>query len=125
MTTSAPSPEPTPRIAPSRAASNRPILIVIAVLIALLLAVNGTQLVLTLQQNAERAVRAQAADQLVQDQQSIISGLMSDYQRAAYNDPNVETIYQQQLIASESILQALHIMAIQNSQIIGLLAVSP
>ena len=125
MTTSAPSPEPAPRIAPSRAAVNRPVLIIIAVLIALLLAVNGSQLVLTLQQNAERAERAQAADQLVQDQQSIISGLMSDYQRAAYNDPNVETIYQQQLIASESILQALHIIAIQNSQIIGLLAVSP
>jgi long-subunit fatty acid transport protein len=125
MTTTAPSPEPAPRIAPSRAAFNRPVLIIIAVLIALLLAVNGTQLVLTLQQNAGRAERAQAADQLVQDQQSIISGLISDYERAAYNDPNVETIYQQQLIASESILQALHIMAIQNSQIIGLLAVLP
>jgi len=50
---------------------------------------------------------------------------LNDYQKAAYDDPDVETIYQQQLIASEHVLMALHLMAIQNSQVIELLAATP
>jgi uncharacterized membrane protein affecting hemolysin expression len=110
---------------PARAPSNRPVLIVIAVLLALLLAVATIQLGIALQQSSQRAERAVAAQALVQSQQSLITSLMTDYEQAAYKDPNVDTIYQQQLIASEHILQALHIMAIQNSQVIELLAVTP
>ncbi len=110
---------------PARAAANRPVLIVIAVLLALLVAVAVIQLVFMFQQNSQRAERAAAAQTLVQSQQSLITNLMSDYEQAAYRDPSVETIYHQQLIASEHILGALHIMAIQNSQIVELLAGTP
>ena len=108
-----------------QASGNRAVLIVIAALLALLLAVNAFQLVFTLQQSSERAQRAIAAEELVHSQQSVITGLMDEYEQAAYDNPNVETIYQQQLIASEHVLQALGIMAIQNGQIIELLAVAP
>lgn len=109
----------------SRIAGNRPVLIVIAVLLLLLLAVSLTQLVITLPANAARTERAEAAEQLVQSQQTIITNLMTEYKQAAYNDPDVETIYQQQLIASEHILQALDIIAMQNSEVIQLLASTP
>jgi predicted RND superfamily exporter protein len=110
---------------PSRIARNRPLLIAIAVLLALLVAVSATQLVMNLQANSARDKRAEAAEQLVQSQQSLITSLLTDYQDAAYDDPNVETIYQQQLIASEHILIALHVIAIQNSEVIELLAATP
>lgn len=117
--------QPVPPAKASQVANSRPVLLVIAVLLLLLLAVNVFQLARTLQHYSQRAERAQQAERIVQTQQTIIANLMDEYQQAAYENPNVETIYQQQLIASEHILQALHIVAIQNSQVIELLAVSP
>lgn|GEM_PF-4670337 len=109
-----------------------PLLAVIAVLLLLSVGLSGFQVYSTYQQNqiaAERAAtyskRAQAAEDLATSQQSAISSLLDDYQKTAYNNPQITTIYQQQLVASECSLRALQVIAIQNSQIIQLLATTP
>jgi cell division protein FtsL len=48
--------------------------------------------------------------------------LMQTYQKAAYEDTRVERIAEQQLLASESQLSALQVMASQNGVLIDLLA---
>jgi hypothetical protein len=108
------------------------LLIIIAALLLLLTALNAFQVITTYQQNrlsAERAAthaeRVKAAEALVTRQQSVISSLMDDYQKAAYDNPAVERIAEQQLLASESTLAALQVIAIQNSQVLELLATAP
>ena len=108
------------------------LLFVLTVLVALLLLVNVVSFALTFQQNrlaASRAAshqeRAEAARELVDDQTRVIASLMSDYEAAAYDNPSVERIAEQQLLATESTLAALQIIAVQNSQIIELLATAP
>ena len=107
------------------------ILVTITILLALLLAVEIYQVVTTYQQNKlaeERAsayqTRVEEAQLLVSKQQTVIFGLLTDYQKDAYGG-SVDRIAEQQLIATEYTLTALQIMAIQNSQIIELLANAP
>jgi predicted metalloprotease len=107
------------------------ILVIIVVLLALLLTVEIYQVVTSYQQTKlaeERAsayqTRVTAAQLLVSNQQDIISGLMTDYQKDAYGS-SVDRIAEQQLIATEYNLTALQIIALQNSQIIELLANAP
>lgn len=121
-------------VTPSARSANdyMPLLVVIAVLLLLSVGLTGFQVFSTSQQNqiaAERAAtytkRAQAAEDLATSQQSAISSLLDDYQKEAYNNPQVTTIYQQQLVSSEFALRALQVIAIQNSQIVQLLATTP
>lgn len=107
------------------------LLLTITVLLALLLMVEVYQVVATYQQNKlaeERAsayqARVEEAQELVSRQQIIIMGLLSDYEETAYGS-NVDRIAEQQLIATEYTLTALQIIALQNSQIIELLANAP
>lgn len=107
------------------------LLLTITVLLALLLTVEVYQVVATYQQNKlveERAsayqTRVEEAQELVSRQQTIIMGLLSDYEETAYGS-NVDRIAEQQLIATEYTLTALQIIALQNSQIIELLANAP
>jgi hypothetical protein len=107
------------------------LLLTIAVLLALLLTVEVYQVVTTYQQNKlaeERAsayqARVEEAQQLVTKQQAVILGLITDYEKDAYGT-NVDRISEQQLLATEYSLTALQIIALQNSQIIVLLANSP
>jgi len=107
------------------------LLLTITVLLALLLTVEVYQVVATYQQNKlveERAsayqTRVEEAKELVSRQQTIIMGLLSDYEETAYGS-NVDRIAEQQLIATEYTLTALQIIALQNSQIIELLANAP
>jgi hypothetical protein len=109
-----------------------PLLIFIAVLLTVMLSINAIQFVMTFQQNqitAQKAAtyeeRVKNAQDLVTRQQAVISGLVDEYQKAAYQTPGVDRIAEQQLIAAESTLGALQILAIQNSQIIELLANAP
>jgi flagellar basal body-associated protein FliL len=115
-----------------RKSANRPLLIIIALLLLLSTAATTTQLVMTFQQNSITATRAatyqarvKEAEALVSRQQTIIFGLIEDYHAAAYEDPSVERIAEQQLLVAESTLAALQIIAIQNSQVIELLAAAP
>ena len=128
---------PTPRLekpaTPSRPAPNYTgWFVLMNLLLILSLAINAVQFAFTYQQNQIAAARAasyqgrvQAAQELVTAQREIILGLVNNYEKSAYDNPDVERITEQQLIASEYTLSALQIIAIQNSQIIELLANAP
>jgi hypothetical protein len=98
-------------------------LAVMNVLLALLLIVASTQLFLTLQERADRAERAQVAAALVSDYEPLLLGAIEDYRQGAYEDPDVTTIDQQQLLAAEAILQTVRIVGLQNNEILRLLAI--
>ena len=108
------------------------ILWVIVVLLTLVLFTQVFQIVSTFQQNKisiERAesyqTRADTAQKLVEDQRNLIIDLVMDYEDAAYNNPMIDRIAEQQLIAAEFQLLGLQTLAFQNSQIIELLASAP
>lgn len=62
---------------------------------------------------------------VVSDRSRLINGLVDSYQADAYENPSLERITEQQLIAAEYQLTALQIMALQNDEIIQLLTVTP
>lgn len=108
------------------------ILWIIVVLLVLVLVTQVFQIASTFQQNkiaSDRAesyqTRVDAAQKLVNDQRDLILDLVQDYEDAAYNDPMIERITEQQLLAAEFQLLGLQTLALQNSQIIELLASSP
>src|SRR3990172_4330687 len=105
---------------------------IIAILLGGVLVANLFSIVTTFQQNAvarDRAVsyeaRVQEAQALVDRQRNIILDLVTDYESAAYADPGIDRIAEQQLLAAEHQLVALQILAIQNGQIIELLSATP
>jgi len=107
-------------------------LILLNTLLFLLLVLSAVQFIFTYQQNqiaAQRAAsyadRVAAAEKLVTSQQTVILGLLDNYHKDAYENSSIDRITEQQLIASEYNLAALQIVAIQNSQIIELLANAP
>jgi CHASE1-domain containing sensor protein len=112
--------------------SVRTLVVVLTVLVALLLVLTAVQFAITFQQNSLAAARAsthderaEAARSLVEQQSRLISSLMSDYEKSAYDNPGIDRIAEQQLLAAESTLAALQVIAIQNSQMIELLATAP
>lgn len=103
-----------------------------AILLAVDVGLNAYSTYATIQQNAiaeERAAtyraRVEEAGELATRQQTLIVGLIEDYEDAAYGNESIERITEQQLIATEFTLRALQIIAIQNSQILELLAIAP
>lgn len=131
QTTSTPSSEK-PVTSPRPAPNYTGWFVLMNILLILLLALNAVQFVFTYQQNQIAAARAasyqervRAAQDLVTAQREVIFDLLNNYQKSAYDNPSVERIAEQQLIASEYTLSALQIIAIQNSQIIELLANAP
>ncbi len=115
----------------SKDQKNRPLLIAIIVLLALLLISNLIQAISTYQQNkitAQRATiyaqRVQEAEDLAKNQQELLESLLSDYNSDAYS-AGVDRIAEQQLIASEYTMQVLQIIGIQNSQILMTLSSLP
>ncbi|MBN2287646.1 MAG: hypothetical protein JXI43_14460 [Tissierellales bacterium] len=108
------------------------VLWVIAGLLAALLLVAAFSIWTTYQQNAiakERAESYQArvdeAQAVVEQQRDMITDLTSDYQSAAYDNPAIDRIAEQQLLAAEYQLLALQTLAIQNTQVIELLSAAP
>lgn len=69
--------------------------------------------------------RVRAAETLARTQQSTITSLVESYEKAAYSNTEIDRISEQQLLAEEAILGALQIIAIQNSQILQVLSVTP
>jgi hypothetical protein len=105
---------------------------IIAVLLALILVAQLFSIVDTYQRDKlerERAAtyeqRVEAAQQVLDRQREVISDLIFDYESVAYDNPNVDRIAEQQLLAAEYQLSALQAIAVQNSQIIELLAAIP
>lgn len=104
----------------------------ILVVLVASLALGGFEVLSTYQQNrlssaraASHAERVKAAEDLVSRQQSAITSLMDTYEKTAYRSAEIDRISEQQLVAAESTLVALQIIALQNSQIIQLLATAP
>lgn len=69
--------------------------------------------------------RVRQARDLIDRQRATISDLVSEYEASAYDNPDVDRISEQQLLAAEHQLLALQAIALQNSQIIELLAATP
>ena len=112
--------------------TGKTILWIIGVLLLLVLVTQVFQIVSTFQQNkiaSDRAesyqTRVEAAQKLVKDQRDLILDLVQDYEDAAYNNPMIDRIAEQQLFAAEFQLLGLQTLALQNSQIIELLASAP
>jgi len=108
------------------------LLVMISILLAAVLVFTVIQFINTLEQNkiqearaATYLLRVEKAETLLDNQQELIFGLMDDYEEAVYNDPQVDNIYQQTFRSNEYQLIALQIIAIQNTQIIELLATMP
>ncbi|MGD2159374.1 MAG: hypothetical protein PVG32_21030 [Anaerolineales bacterium] len=108
------------------------VFIIIILLLLVLVATQGYSVYSTYQQTQlaeERAKtyqdRAEEALDVAQTQRNLVVGLLNDYEKAAYDNPDLERISEQQLIATEFMIRALQIIAIQNSQIIELLAQAP
>lgn len=72
-----------------------------------------------------RDLKLKALGRLATDQDELISGLLYSYQQDAYDNPSLDRITEQQLIAAEYQLTAMQLLALQNSEIIQLLAVTP
>lgn len=112
--------------------SYKPWFISICILLVTLVGLSAYQVFSSYQQDQLSKARALTyqervddAEYLLNKQQSVISGLMSDYEEAVYDNPSVTSITQQQFRATEYTLIALQILATQNSQIIQLLATMP
>ena len=104
----------------------------ILVVLVVSLALSGFQVLSTYQQSrlssaraASHSERVKAAEDLVNRQQSVITSLMDTCQKAAYGSAGVDRISEQQLLAAESAPAAPQVIALQNSQIIQLLATVP
>ena len=69
--------------------------------------------------------KSKLAMEMVNMQGQIIADLVSDYQSDAYDNPSLERISEQQLIATEYTIVGLQILGMQNNQIIELLASTP
>ncbi len=96
--------------------------VVIALLLVLLVGAEGYRLYVDFQDRAAREEYVEAVDSLMNLQRTMIMDVMDDYREAAYSDPNVERIAEQQLLAEEFQLMTLQVLAIQNGQIMELLA---
>lgn len=123
---------PIPGATERTARGYQPLLVVAVVLLAFILAINAFQAVGTYRQNrlqADRAAtyqqRVKAAEDIVQKQQDFITGLMDQYKKDAYNNSDVDRIAEQQLLAAEYTLETLQVIAVQNTQVIELLASQP
>ena len=89
------------------------------VLITILLLISiGFQIIGQIQRQA----KLEGFAELAQQQQVTALKLYTDYREVAYG-PNVDRITEQQLVATEYTLQALQLIALQNAQIIEILAI--
>lgn len=106
-----------------------PIPLVIAVLLTFILIAQVYSIVDTRQQRqlenkrvAQLAETAASIKLLSELQDTVASDLFENYQKAAYDNPQIERITEQQLIATEFQLLAAQMLSMQNQAIINLLA---
>lgn len=108
-----------------------PWLVSIAVLLTISILLSGYQIFITYQQNqiaSQRAAiyeeRVKEATDLVNAQQTMLFTVIDNYEKTAYGE-NVDRIAEQQLIATEYTMRLLQVMAVQNTQVISLIATLP
>lgn len=88
-------------------------------------AINDTgqaQLALMREEEARREAQSEIVENFNTATDQVIAGLLDTYKKAAYDNPEVDTIYHQQLIAAEYNMQALHLLMRQNQLLLQLLA---
>jgi len=93
--------------------------VVAVVLLLLILVVSAYNTVST---ELSRRARTEAVKELVEEQRRIANSIVSEYEGLAYDNPDVDRITEQQLLATEHQLVALQLIALQNAMIIELLA---
>jgi len=98
---------------------------IIAILLLLLLGLEIYRTVDAIMSSQARHTRVEKIKTVIANQQQLIDDILTDYQAAAYDNPSVERIAEQQLLAAEHTLLTLQMMALQNNQIIQLLANNP
>ncbi len=93
--------------------------VVAVVLLLLILVVSAYNTVST---ELSRRARTEAVKELVEEQRRIANSIVNEYEGLAYDNPDVDRITEQQLLATEHQLVALQLIALQNAMIIELLA---
>jgi len=111
-------PEPVMNEKPKSGTRNTIWLIFIALFLLILVSINIYDHVVAYQ-------KSQIALELVNSQGEVIAGLMDSYNSDAYENPSLDRISEQQLIAAEYTILGLQILGMQNNQIIELLASTP
>ncbi len=96
--------------------------VIIIGLLALILAATVYPIVQDHLNKEEAQQRRATMVQVLAVQQSIVEELLSEYQAAAYDNPGVDRIAEQQLIATEHQLMALQVLMQQNILILELLS---
>lgn len=94
----------------------------IALLLLLLVLGSGYQIYADYQRESAYQQRVAEVRALTDTQRTLIDGLVTSYRTDAYGNALIDRIAEQQLLANEYSLQALQIMAHQNTQIIDLLS---
>ncbi len=98
-------------------------IVVLLVLILGILAFNTVESELDRQAAAQARVdRTEAVASAIQQQNELVRNLLDNYQAAAYENSGIDRITEQQLIAEEYQLTALQVLALQNMQILQMLA---
>lgn len=90
--------------------------------VIILAAILGLAAFNTYSAEQHRRARQQLTQDIVKNQRDLVSSLLSDYQTAAYSNDQIDRITEQQLLAAEHQLVALQLIALQNTQIMELLA---
>lgn len=101
------------------------LLSIIVVLLVILLALNAYSVISASQRRALAEMQASAHASRARVLEGIIVDMMDGYNADVYDNPNIDRIAEQQLLAEEYQLTALQAIAIQNGVIIELLADSP
>jgi metal-responsive CopG/Arc/MetJ family transcriptional regulator len=105
---------------------------IIAILLAIILTFNVLQYLNQSKQDRISSSRAEAYSERVdsalihyESNQKVLDGLMDGYEKAVYDNENVDNIYKQQLQALEYNFITLQYLARQNQEIILLLSSLP
>lgn len=96
--------------------------IIVSLLLLALIAAEGYHVYTDMQARAENDKVSVTVEQLLEKQRDVVMNVFDDYQKAAYENKDVDRITEQQLLAAEFQLQMLQVLAIQNAQIMELLA---
>ena len=99
--------------------------IMITIILALSLIVNVYLLIQNINENQRKTELIQLTDRFLIHQENIINLMALDYEEKVYNDPNIESIYQQIFRSQEFTYEAITLLANQNNFLIKLIADMP
>ena len=95
--------------------------VVLMLLLLTLIASNMYLAVLTYQDRQVQLIRAESMQPLLERHRQAIDGILATYREVAYNNPDIDRIAEQQLIATEHQMYLLRTLAHQNVLMLELL----